>query len=80
MPISRNELNWTKPRSGRTFCITSNIEKRRFTNVRGTFKKRTEESEDVELVTTNAEDTDLENAKSSDAEDPLSSNKFRRDK
>lgn len=71
MPISRNELNWTKPEAEELFTLLPTLKREDLQTSEEPLKSGPEESEDVELVTTNAEDTDLENAKSSDAEDPL---------
>ena len=71
MTISRNELNWTKPEAEELFTLLPTLKREDLQTSEEPLKSGPEESEDVELVTTNAEDTDLENAKSSDAEDPL---------
>ena len=58
-------------RGGRSFALLPTLKREDLQTSEEPLKSGPEESEDVELVTTNAEDTDLENAKSSDAEDPL---------
>lgn len=71
MPISRNELNWTKPEAEELFALLPTLKREDLQTSEEPLKSGPEESEDVELVTANAEDADLENARSSNAEDPL---------